>query len=104
MTRSLKMLCLAGALALGACSSGPRYLVNSVDDWRNSNYYDEPLTTAVLTDVLPVYPIIGFFAWIPDYLVLNPVQFWGHDVWSGQGTAFHHTNPNGDPRTPWFKQ
>ena len=88
---------------LAGCTSGPRYLSNSVWDHQNKAYKDAPLTTALVTDVLPIYPIVGFVGGAVDWLVLNPVQFWGSDVWEGKGASFTHDNPAGDPKTPWFK-
>ena len=99
-----------GALVLGVvalallvgCSAGPSYLSRTVDDMQNNNYEKDPLVTSLLSDVLPVYPIVKFFAAIPDVLVLNFWQFWRYDVWDKEGTAFVHENPEGK-RTPWFR-
>ncbi len=102
--RSLVVLALLAALAVTAgCASGPSSLSRSVDDWQNNNYEKDPLVTGLLTDVLPFYPFVKVLAAIPDVLVLNPVQFWGHDVWDGEGAAFVHDNPEGK-RKPWFEK
>jgi len=90
-------------LVAAGCASGPSSLSRSVDDWQNNNYEDSPLTTGLLTDVLPFYPLVKALAYIPDWLVLNPVQFWGDDVWDGEGAAFVHENPGGK-KTPWFEK
>jgi hypothetical protein len=92
----------ASALFLGGCMSGPRYLNNAVWDHQAKAYEDAPLTTALVTDVIPVYPIVGFFGTAIDWIILNPVQFWGSDVWDGKGTSIAHDQPKAE-RTPWFK-
>ena len=60
-----KILCgLALALLmLTACQSGPRRLTRSWDDWVNQKYTENAwVHGALLQDILPVYPIVGFFA------------------------------------------
>ena len=101
MKKTLFSLVAAGAL-LGGCMSGPRYLSNSVWDHQAKAYENGPFVTALVTDVLPIYPIVGWFAMVIDWIVLNPVQFWGSDVWDGHGSSFVHDQPQGD-KTPWFK-
>lgn len=102
MRKIVSVCCLVAVLFLAVgCASGPSYLSRSVDDWQNTNYEADPLVTALLTDVVPFYPVVGILAAIPDWIVLNPVQFWGYDVWSGEGTAFTHENPEVE-RSPWF--
>lgn len=96
-----KSLLAVPILLLAGCSAGPGSLHRGWDDWTNKQYQEAPLMTGVLTDVIPIYPIVGFLAWIPDWLVLNPVQFWGHDVWDGKGAAFTHDNPK-DTKKTWF--
>lgn len=90
-------------LFLGACRSGPSYLSRSVDDWQNKNYEKDVWVTAILTDPIPVYPIIGALGGIVDWAILNPVQFWGTDAWASEGTSFTHENPTKE-HTPWFKK
>ncbi len=102
MKKRLVLLSLLSLLLLSGCLTGPSYLSRSVDDSMNNSYKDSPMGTALLTEVLPVYPVLRFLAWIPDVLILNPVQFWGVDVWRGEGAAFMHDNPIG-ARDPWFK-
>lgn len=99
--RSMAALLLAAAFTSG-CMTGPNYLTNSVNDVQNQQYGESPVFTGLMTDILPVYPIIKFFAWIPDVLILNPVQFWGVDIWRGEGSAFRHKNPS-STKDPWFK-
>ncbi len=102
MKKTLFTLMLVGALATSACRSGPSHLSYSVDDWRNQNYVEDPAMTGLFTDVIPFYPVVTLLAGIPDWLILNPVQFWGGDVWEGAGAGFYHENPASDPKTPWF--
>ena len=92
--RVLPLLALAALVAMPGCLSGPSYLSRSVDDLQNRHYADSPFGSALLTDVLPVYPVLKFLAAVPDYLLLNPVQFWGFDVWDGEGAAFDHKDPS----------
>lgn len=95
MTRSIVALGAVFALYLPLCGclTGPNYLKNSVSDAWNRSYGENPIGTAAISDVLPVYPLLSFLALVPDVLVINPVQFWGFDVWRGKGAAFRHENP-----------
>ena len=102
MRKVLTVLALGAALATTSCRSGPSYLSNSVHDWHNQNYVEDPLVTGILTDIVPIYPIIGFLAGIPDWIILNPVQFWGADVWDGRGAGFYHENPPDPAKSIWF--
>jgi len=86
---------------LAGCSAGPSYLRRSVDDYQNKHYETDPLVTGVLSDVVPVYPIAYFLGTVGDWIVLNPVQFWGWDVWKGEGASFTHENPERTHST-WF--
>ena len=95
------LLVLAVPVLLAGCTVGPGPLHNKVHDWQQQNYEDEPFLTGVLSDVIPVYPIISFVAWIPDWLVFNTVQFWGTDVWDGHGATFRHVNTRKE-KTAWF--
>lgn len=90
-------------LMLAGCAVGPNHLANSVHDWQNKNYEKDPLVTGVLTQVIPVYPICAFLGGFVDVVALNPVQFWGTDVWAGEGAAFTHEQPAKE-HTPWFKK
>ena len=102
MFKIVSVICLATTVVVATgCASGPSYLSRSVDDWQNKNYEKNPLVTGFFTDVLPFYPLVEGLAEIPDKLVLNPIQFWGHDVWTGEGRAFTHKNPEQE-QPPWF--
>jgi hypothetical protein len=90
------------ASVLFGCMTGPSYLSRWVDDEHNKNYQTSPLFTGVITDVVPLYPLAKFLVFIPDVLILNPVQFWGFDIWRGEGAPFRHSNPSGG-KEPWFK-
>jgi hypothetical protein len=98
----MKKLLLALTVLLPGCISGPSYLSNSVRDTRNKSYVESPVGTAIITDIIPIYPIVEFFAAIPDVLVINPVQFWGYDIWSERGTGFRHKNPL-DTGSSWIE-
>lgn len=98
----MRGVALCSLLALSGCMTGPNYLSRSVDDAWNNSYEDSPVGTALLTDVLPVYPIVHFLAWIPDFLILNPIQWWGSDIWDGKGAGFRHDQPSGSKK-PFFK-
>ena len=93
---------ICAAFCLNGCISGPSYLSRTVDDSMNKSYAESPIATAAITDFIPVYPFVKFLAWIPDVLILNPIQFWGFDVIDGKGAAFRHENP-GTTKEPWFK-
>lgn len=101
MKKSLLAVAVPAALLLAGCSAGPGKLHRSWDDYTNKAYAESPLLTGVLTDIVPIYPIVGWLAWIPDWLVLNPVQFWGTDVWDGNGVAFHHEEVKSDKKA-WY--
>lgn len=71
------------------CNSGPKRLTRSWDTYVNEKYtQDSWIHGALLQDVLPVYPFVGFFAAVGDILVLNPYYFWSRDVWERNGTTF----------------
>jgi hypothetical protein len=103
MRKGLVLLSLFAVATLSGCMAGPNHLSQSVHDWQNNNYEEEPVVTTLLTSVIPVYPIVGALASIPDVLVLNPVQFWTDDLWDGTGSAFVHKNPDGKKKA-WFKK
>lgn len=87
-------------LAVTSCSSGPKQLSRTWDTHVNQKYSEDSwIHGALLQDILPVYPIVGFFAAFGDALVVNPIQFWGTDVWDRKGTAYQYTQPEGATRT-----
>jgi hypothetical protein len=94
-------LALSLTLAATSCTAGPSHLVRTVDDWQNKGYAENPVLTGVISDVLPAYAVLKVFAAIPDYLILNPIQFWTVDLWKGKGSAFQHSNPEATHR-PWY--
>lgn len=98
------------ALALGlalvlltGCVAGPNYLSNSVRDWQNNHYQENPIVCQTMSTIFPVYPLLELLGWIGDFLVLNPSQFWFVDIWSGEGAPFVHDNPE-TARDAWFQQ
>jgi len=80
-------------LLITGCSAGPSKLSRQFDDYRNQKYVDSSWGTAVLSDVIPVYPLVSLGAALVDGLILNPIQFWGTDAWQKNGQAFIHSNP-----------
>ncbi len=101
MKKRLLALAVPGLLAVAGCSAGPGYLHRTWDDTWNKNYGEQPLITSVLSSVVPVYPFVEWVAMIPDFLVLNTVQFWGYDVWDGKGAMFIHDNPK-ETKATWY--
>lgn len=79
----LSLLCLAG------CFAGPQQLRRSVDDWDHRNYVNSPWWSATLW-VVPVVPAMYVGAIAGDFLVTNPLAFWGEDAWDGNGTGYEH--------------
>ena len=88
------------ALTCSGCMTGPSYCQNRVADLFDGVYKDEPLAAGALTDVIPARLICTVFAFIPDFLILNPIQFWGFDVWRREGAPYKHKNPPG--KVAWF--
>ncbi|MEL6715408.1 MAG: hypothetical protein AAFZ87_18270 [Planctomycetota bacterium] len=90
----------ATTLAATSCNSGPKQLSRTWDTKVNQWYAEDSwIHGALLQDILPVYPIVGFVATIGDALILNPIQFWGTDVWDRKGTAYEYAQPTGAERT-----
>lgn len=103
MSSKIKAALLFATLlvALTGCTAGPSYLTRTVDDWQNNMYADNPLVASVVSDVVPGFLILKVLAAIPDYLFLNPTQFWLVDIWRAKGAAHKHDNPQ-TIREPWF--
>ena len=90
----------ATTLAATSCNSGPKQLSRTWDTKVNQWYAEDSwIHGALLQDILPVYPIVGFVAAIGDALVPNPIQFGGTDVWDRKGTADEYAQPAGAGRT-----
>ena len=79
----LSLMCLAG------CFAGPQQLRRSVDDWDHKTYVNSPWWSATLW-VVPVVPAMYVGAIAGDFLVTNPLAFWGEDAWDGNGTGYEH--------------
>lgn len=92
----MKKTLLALAIAVGCtgCTAGPNYLSRTVDDWQNNGYVENPLMTGIMSDVVPAYGIAKILAFIPDWLIINPIQFWAVDIWRAEGAGFEHENPD----------
>ena len=101
MRKSLSVLALTAAAAvLSGCNSGPKRLSRSWDDWTNQKYTESAwVHGALLQDILPVYPIVGVFAAIGDWLIVNPYYFWSDDAWDNDGTGFEHVQVTGAAKT-----
>jgi hypothetical protein len=101
MNRKFLGACAATALLtlVAGCNSGPRRLQNNWNDWTNQQYSENAWMHAALTDVIPVYPVVGVFMLVGDWLVVNPYYFWGRDAWDNKGTAYVHENPDGAAKT-----
>ena len=95
------IVCFVLLLFVAGCTAGPNYLTNTADGWRNRNYEKNPILTGVCTDIIPLYGLVIIPCVLIDTWILNPVQFWGFDVYSGKGAAFRHKNPEKN-RKPWF--
>lgn len=87
------------ALSLGvlsSCMSGPHRLSRTWDDHVNQKYTESAwLHGALLQDILPVYPLVGFVMTIGDVLFVNTYTFWAKDAWDNKGTGYDHVNPTG---------
>lgn len=77
-------------VSLAGCWSGPQQLTRSVDDWNNQVYVDSPWINVFMHFPVPVFPVLGFVASIGDFLITNPIAFWGDDAWDSKGTAYRH--------------
>ena len=80
------LTCFAG---LGSCIVGPHQLSRTVDDWDRKMYVESPWLNGAL-HFIPVIPIVGFFASVGDFFVVDAYSFWFKDAWDGKGTAFTH--------------
>ena len=87
-TLALAATTLATNAATTSCNSGPKQLTRTwdtkVNDQQAGNlpagwYLPRTPTSigALLQDILPVYPLVGFAAAVGDTFILNPIQFWG---------------------------
>jgi hypothetical protein len=101
----VKKSLLALALVAGGCVAGPGPLHHRVDTYWNEQYVEAPAVTAVLSSVIPVYPIVYWVAWIPDAVVLNTVQWWGYDLWDGKGAGYKYENvPEDKLKKGWWEK
>ena len=102
MKKSSLLLAVMVTALLAGCTAGPSYLSRTVDDWQNNNYEKDPLITSILSQpFIPLYDLGKFVGGVVDVIILNPIQFWGFDVWDNEGAAHIHDNPAG-VRDPWF--
>ena len=77
-------------VSLAGCWAGPQQLTRSLDDWNNQLYVQSPWIDVFLHAPIPVFPVLGFLANVGDFLITNPIAFWGDDAWDSKGTAFRH--------------
>ncbi len=90
-------LLLGGLLSFSACNSGPNRLSRNWDEYVNQKYsQDSWIHGALLQDILPVYPIVGFAMGIGDILAVNPYYFWTKDVQDRKGTSYTYEQPGND--------
>lgn len=102
----MKKSILGGLLAVFAlsfvasCQSGPNRVQYSWDQWRDQKYSENAwLHGALLQDIIPVYPFVGFIATVGDVLIFNTVQFWGTDAWDNRGTVWERSQIENPVRT-----
>lgn len=99
MKKTVGLAVAAAVLSVCAgCASGPSRLSNSFGDWRNQQYSESAWLHALLTEVIPVYPLVQGLAGIGD-LFVNAYYFWAKDAWDNKGTAYVHMNPEGAEKT-----
>jgi len=94
MKKKTCMLLVAAlaATSLTSCNSGPRRLSRTWDTYVNQQYSEDSVVHGlVLQDLVPVYTLVGWVAYIGDVLVVNPYYFWSKDIWEGTGTAYTYT-------------
>lgn len=84
-----RSLLLLGVATAAACAAGPHQLRRSIDDWDHKSYVNSPWWNAALW-VVPVMPLCYAGAFVGDFLVTDPLAFWGEDAWDGKGTGFEH--------------
>jgi hypothetical protein len=94
------MALLCALMFTTSCWTGPMRLSRTWDDFWNQKYTESAwIHGALLGTVLPVYPIVGFFAEFVDVLVLNTWTFWSKDAWDNHGTGFNHKALTGATRS-----
>jgi hypothetical protein len=99
MKKTLGLALVVGALLMSAgCYSGPRRLSHAWDNWTQQKYSENAWMHAVLSDVIPVYPFVGFVAGFGDAF-WNMYYFWGKDAWDNKGTVYINKNPEGAAKT-----
>lgn len=101
MKRLMIAVVLTATTVLAGCYSGPNYLQRSLDDAVDSLYHDYPLGSGIVNDVFYVGPFLGHLAQIGDMAILNPIQFWGSDIWTGQGAVTPRTFTDSE-KSPFF--
>ncbi len=107
--KKILMLAAVGIIGvmIAGCRCGPNYLGRTVDDWQNNYFVEKPVITMLITDIVPVFPILQLGAGLVDTVAINPVRFWTHDAWADPngGTGFMHDNPPaGTMELNWFER
>lgn len=88
---------IAGFLSFTSCVSGPKRLQRNWDEYVNQKYsQDSWIHGALLQDIIPVYPIVGFAMAVGDTLAVNPYYFWTKDVKDRKGTAYTYEQPTSE--------
>lgn len=90
-----KLFVMSMALLLVVSATGcwgPQKITRQLDDWANQMYVDSPWLAQLLTYV-GVFSIGFWVTSLVDWLVLNPIDFWGTSAFRGSGTPFNHKAP-----------
>ncbi len=84
---------------VGFCGSGcvgPNKLKRGLDQHLNESYVKRPALSQLL---FPVNLVANHLAVLGDLLFINPTYWW-KDVFRGEGTPYHYTNPEMPGETP----
>jgi hypothetical protein len=101
MRKTLATMALLGALMFTtSCVTGPYRLSRTWDDYYNQKYTESAwLHGVLLAEIIPVYPIVGWFMTLGDVIVVNTWTFWSKDAWDNHGTGFNHKALTGATRS-----
>lgn len=100
MKRSLALAALgAASFAFSSCVAGPNQLSRTWDTHVNQKYSEDSwIHGALLQNIIPVYGFVGAVMAFGDVVIVNPVYFWGEDVWDRKGTAYVYDQVTGAER------
>jgi hypothetical protein len=98
--RAVVIVLVCCLLLSSACFAGPwkmsRSWQDKTADWYSNNAW---VHGALLTDIIPAYPIVNLFLVIGDVFV-NFWYFWSNDAWTNKGTVLIHDVPSGPNTIP----